>query len=280
MLKQYMILGLILVGTYGCGSSDEDSDLDGLDLGEHEGEVDPNSFKLYTLPSPLQIATAVKLFDKEYTEIILSPTNKSEANFSNNFQKAVNLGIYSIDMGYATLYEQNQATFYYLAIIEKLSRELDIRGGFNTSSVKRFETNIQQQDSLYSIILSTFSNTHRYLQENDREDAGLLIIAGSFIEGLYISSQLAARGHDIQLKNLIGQQKIYLQNLTELLERYETQDDIAKLNNSLRELSALYDDVEVIYHESNILRGQVSMTEDQLKAISAKINHIRNEVVG
>jgi len=280
MLKQYMILGLIFVGTYGCGSSDGDTDLDGLDLGELKGEVDPNSFKLYTLPSPLQIATAVKLFDKQYTEVILSPTNKSKANFRNNFQKAVNLGIYSIDMGYATLYEQNQATFYYLAIIEKLSRELDIRGGFNTSSVKRFETNIQQQDSLYSIILSTFSNTHRYLQENDREDAGLLIIAGSFIEGLYISSKLAAQGHDVQLKNLIGQQKIYLQNLTELLERYENQEDISKLNNSLKELSTLYNEVDVIYHESNILRGKVSMTEEQLKAISAKINDIRNEVVG
>ena len=58
------------------------------------------------------------------------------------------------------------------------------------------------------------------------------------------------------------------------------QEDIKKLNTSLRELSILYDDVEVIYHESNILKGKVSMSEEQLKAISAKINDIRNEVVG
>jgi hypothetical protein len=57
--------------------------------------------------------------------------------------------------------------------------------------VRRFENNIYHQDSLYAIILQGYGQANAYFQSNRREELGMYILSGSYIEGLYTNYYIA-----------------------------------------------------------------------------------------
>ncbi len=227
------------------------------------------TLKVYTLPAPLQVATAVRSCDLPYTDRMLVPTNKSVVNYPTNYLKALNLGVSGIDMGYATIYEQKQTALYYLSRIQKLTEELGIAGTFNVSTVRRFKENISNQDSLYFIILQSFNDLHKYLHENDRTSMGLLVLTGSFVEGLYLSSSFARNSKDERMMNLVGQQKVFLGNLVELLQNQKDQKEIAELMNQLKDL------------QKSFSKGTDTpkISGEQAAEIATKITAIRSKIV-
>lgn len=279
-MKVKHLLILLLPLSTACGSG-SDSDLDDIEnQSPRSGEELGDNLKVFMLPSPLQVASAIRIFDMEYYEKLLSPTNTSTANYPTAYLKSLNMGIYGIDMGYTTIYERKQDAIHYLSNIEKLAQELQIINAFKTETVKRFENNISNQDSLYQIILQSFSSAHKYLQDNDREHIGLLVISGSFIEGLYLITQLTEKKKTRKVLNLIAQQKIYLENLIELLGRFESQEDIAGLISKFNGLNELFKGIHINYSENGEITKDVAITNEQLEAIKERVKTIRDEIVG
>ncbi len=280
-IQGYGLMILLIPLLFGCASdssNDEENNVDSLSEVMAVDTIDPNAFTLYTLPSPLQIATAIKIFNMGYYEELLNPTNQSTANFSTNYLKALNIGIFGVDMGYTTLYHKDQTAIYYMSIIQKLAKELDIMSGFDISTARDFKKNIDNQDSLTHIILSAFAKSHKYLQENDREDAGLLIITGSFLEGMYLIIGLSEGEYDTKIKHIVAMQKEYLANIIELLSRYSENSEISNLVKQLGEIRDIYNDISIDYSDSGEIL-KVNIKNSQIGGIKAKINTIRNDIV-
>ena len=236
------------------------------------------TLKVYTLPAPLQIATAVKTFDLNYSDKLLVPNNKSTVNYPTNYLKALNLGVFGIDMGYTTVYEQKQSAIYYLSKVQKLTEELGITDNFNLATVKRFKDNISNQDSLYYIILQSFNGVHKYLHENDRAGTGLLILTGSFVEGLYLTTQFAQSKKDNRLYNLISQQQVFLDNLIELLRDLK---EAADLCTQLKDLKISFQGITISNANSNFNKKSadtISISNEQLDKITNKVAAIRNKI--
>lgn len=247
--------------------------------------------QVFSIPSPIQTAFLLKDVGTEYQSDLLNPAKKA-ATYTTTYDKALALGVYGADLGYATIFDQTQDAISYLAVSKKMAGELGITAVFNEETVKRFEANLGNQDSLLALVSDGFKSTDRYLKSNQQNDIGVAILAGGWIETLHFATALATTYKSEKLKARIGEQKITIKNLINLLAPYSDQSEkIAGLSNALNELKDLYAGVEFSYTfvepttdeeaKKTVInsKSEVKMSEQQLTDITNKINEIRTSII-
>jgi hypothetical protein len=143
----------------------------------------------YSLPSPLETAMILKRSGAQYNPEIMNPV-ENISRYSTTKSMALNLGIYSTDLSYASLFDQTPASIKYMTASKKLAEGLGILNAIDDEIIQRLEENVNNRDAIMDIISETFLNTNSILEENDRVAIGTIILVGGWIEGLYISTSL------------------------------------------------------------------------------------------
>jgi len=246
-----------------------------------EGSKDSLGQVVYSLPAPMQIASAIKRNCPNYFDDLLCPLKSSATS---NFAKTINLGIYAVDLGYANVYEKTQTSINYFAASIKLADELKIMGPVNPALLNVFKENVNNKDSVKHYTLHSFADIHDNLITSNRKDEAMLILTGSFIEGVYISSQIQGKNKDKNLAHLVGEQKLFLESLLDLLPANTDKKDLNTLVASLNELKTIYDKVEIKYKDEASDPNQknmepIAISDDVLKEINSKITLIRNSII-
>ncbi|MBC7124657.1 MAG: hypothetical protein H5T24_03430, partial [Bacteroidales bacterium] len=77
----------------------------------------------YSLPSPLETAMILKRSGATYNEELLNPIENA-SKYNTTKSMALNLGIYSTDLSYASLFDQTQATIKYMTVSKKMAEGL------------------------------------------------------------------------------------------------------------------------------------------------------------
>lgn len=182
--------------------------------------------------------------------------------------KALNLGVYGADLSYAATYNQTQETMQYLQASAKLIDELQISSGFNEDLVKRVDANLDNLDSLIIIISDSFYDTYKYLTSNEQDDLSILVMAGSWIEALYISSQISIISQsNEEIVDIITEQNSSLEKLLEVMEPIK-EGQMA---------SDIYTDLEGLHELFKSVDGR--MTQEQLDELTTRTENLRNEIV-
>src|SRR3989344_1988934 len=75
---------------------------DSINKSVSKNDTSDNSAAVFALPAPLQIATVLKNSNVVFSEKLLVPA-KTNRSFSSDYSRAINLGIYTTDLGYSTL---------------------------------------------------------------------------------------------------------------------------------------------------------------------------------
>lgn len=247
---------------------------------------------LFPLPSPFQAATLIKKKNIPFDENIVCPTDNYQS-FNTAFKKALNLGIYGTDLSYLNIYDRTPESINYLGVIKKLSDQLGISSSFDESFFSSIEKNINNKDSLLAQLSKTYRNTDSYLRVNDRKNIGALILAGGWVESLYILTKIGISTNDHEVINRIGEQKHPLDNLIEILTPYYYKSqEFSTLIDGLIDLAYEFDGViysysykepkiditnKIIYINSE---SRVVMSEYHLDTISKKIEAIRKQIIG
>lgn len=246
---------------------------------------------IFPIPSPWQVANLIKKIQIPYNENYLNNPNRYQ-QYTTSFRQAVNLGIYGTDLSYLNIYEKTQEAIVYLGVIRKLSEQLGISESFDGKLFERIEKNIENKDSLIRIISATYANSDLYLKKNERYDIGALIVAGCWVESLYLMTQIAQEHKNREIINRIGEQKHPLDNLVELLTPfYYKSPEYSKLLDSLIDLAYEFDGIIYSYTyrepivdvQNKIItinsQSRVVMSEYHLRIISSKIEQIRLSLV-
>jgi len=202
--------------------------------------------KVFSVPSPIQTAFLLKNSGATYSSEMLSATANA-SNLSTTARKALNLGIYGADMCYATIYDQTQDAISYLAITKKLATELGMTNIFNEQMITRFETNLGNQDSLLALVSDAFKSADSYLKTNDQNDLSVLILAGGWIETLHFATNIVKTHDDQNIKNRIGEQKITIKNLINLMLPFRNKRPVGEVIIQLSELKDIYNGIEFEY---------------------------------
>ena len=155
--------------------------------------------------------------------------------------KALNLGVYGADLSYAATYNQAQETMQYLEVSHELLTDLEIEAGFNEDMVSSIQRNIDNVDSLIYIISESFFRTYKYLASNEQDDMSILVMAGSWIEALYITTQISIISKDnTEIIDIIANQNSSLEKLLEVMAPIRVIDTGADIYEGLLGLHEIY----------------------------------------
>ena len=136
--------------------------------------------------------------------------------------------------------------------------------------VEKVEENLDNNDELILIITGALYDTYNHLNTNGEELNSLLVIAGSVIEGLYITGQLiVASDYNEQLMEVLAAQKEQVSKLVELMEKYANDENVNRVLPKLRLINLFYDQIG----------GSNSITEGQFNDVIESINEVRSDVV-
>ena len=225
----------------------------------------------YKLPSPVELYTFLLDAKIKYKEPILNPTDNVKKYISNN-SKAINLGVYTSDVIYSTVFGKNQQTLKYFSVSKKLAEELNLMEGFNETTIKSIDKNINNKDSLFKIINNSFNEITNLFQDKTKSRLLPLIVTGSWVESVYIAiNSVEKYSADNKMVIRIAEQQLLLENLIDYFKSLKPEDLNKDLFAQLQDLKISFDK---IYKNKDIV-----ITKDQYDEISKKITTLRSDFV-
>jgi len=269
-----------------CGGSEKPTETP-VDSTEVKTNIDTSkTVVFYNIPSPLETFTILKMSGSAFDKSVLNPTDKM-SKYVTSFSKAVNLGAYSSDLSFCYLYKQNQDFNNYLKNINELTTALNIDGSYGQEVNKRLQSNSSNMDSLMVIVTEAGINADQYLKDNQRNTAVALIAAGGWVEAMYILTNIADKSQNEDVIGLVGDQKIVLKNLTNMLEQFEGDEDIKSLLTDMKGIASIYESVQAtpnkpITSDKDIIsvgnNSSYKLSKEQLKAVLEKVTVLRNKI--
>ena len=257
-------------------------------------DVEDEAVKSITenISSPVEIAALIKEVGLPFSKEYLAPTEFLN-NYNTNYSQAFALGIFSADLGYLNMYNKTGSVIDYLTTIKKLADAINVGQYFDFSTLKRLASNSSNIDSLKYISIHSFNQMDRSLRERKRGNLSALIIAGAWLEGIYVTVQVTKVSADKRLLDKIGEQKIILSDLMLLLKSYAKDPIFKNYLNEFNTIKGKFDEVTITYEsgepesviEDGMLvikqndRSIVNISEDQLNSISKAIEDARNRLV-
>ncbi len=248
---------------------------------------------IFNLPSPQQTNMFIKEYGIKYNDNLLNPVN-NYSKYTSNIKKGLNIGVYSTDIGYINVYGQTQNTLQYFLVIEKLAQDLKVSTAIPDASLEDIERNLGNNDSILYIVSNTFQRIDEYLKNNNREVIGVLIIAGSWIESMYIMTQTISYSIDkrSELIKLITKQKYPLEKLIKMLAPYYDQNEIfTKFIDQLTDIAYEFDCIDVLYNykepetypkeKMTIIQSEATynMNDYNFSVFTEKFEKLRNFVI-
>jgi len=241
----------------------------------------------YSLPSPLETAMMLKHSGAKYNFEIMNDVD-NVSNYSTNKKMALNLGIYSTDLSYASLYDQTQVTIKYMSVSKKLAEGLGILNAIDDETINKLEENVNNRDVILDIISETLLNTNSYLAEDDRSEIASIILVGGWVEGLFIATNLVSADNlDNELVKRVCDQKLTIQIILDLLSETKEDEDIQHIIAHIHDLKLIYDKITITSSgvtaverakSSKIkIKNDIQVSEEDFKLLTEKIREIRNE---
>ena len=172
-------------------------------------------------------------------ELLNSPDKIS--NYVTSSKKALNLGVYAVDLSYSKVSEQLETAGKYFNAMQRMAEEMGIPSDYFENTAERFDRNINNKDSLIKIANEVYMASDNYLRENERYAASAQIILGGWVEAIHIASKIAASTKDIDIIERLAEQRISLANVINMLNEYSSDVDINKNLQKLKQLQPVFD---------------------------------------
>jgi len=244
------------------------------------------------LPSPLESAMLIKSAGARFDGTLLNPV-KNVNLYITSKAMALNLGVYTCDLSFASLYEQTQLLLDYMNASKKMADGLNILEAIDEEDINMLEENINNSDVIMEVVSQTFMNSNSYLEDNNQPATAAMVLVGGWIEGLFISTQLVDM-KDFNGNKLVGRiidQKLSIDILLNLLTRSKGNPSVDELIIQVGKLKAVFDKININttpvrpeYDKATnttVLRSEVKtdMTPATFQELSTVVAEIRNSFV-
>lgn len=243
------------------------------------------------IPSPLEISKLIQESGASYNENMLNDVDFAE-DYTTKYAQGINLGIYSTDLGYINMYESYTSSLFFLSAIKDVAGELNVDQFFDFKTIRKLAENSENIDSILYISTDGFDRMNSYLRDEGREEVSVLMLVGGWMEALYVLSQVTDKYNTDELKERMGEQKMFVKDIIELINFYENDPYFKKLSAKISELKTIYETVEIKKTEGELIEKEVDgmlvientatseviMDDATLKALTEKIAEIRNSL--
>jgi hypothetical protein len=220
-----------------------------------------------TLPDRKLVMKLIEENKIEYNPDLLNDPTKSN-KYTVEFSKAINLGIYGADLSIASSFDQTQESMVFLKCVNVLAGYLGVNSAFDQRMFERIDANENNKDSILEIVTGAFKKVDEILKYNNRPATSAIILSGCWIEGLYVSCEMA---QDIDAESIIKaivQQKESLRNLIIMLEGVTLEENAKFVLTDLKELYKTY----------TIAETATTFDKKTIAGITEKISLLRNKI--
>jgi hypothetical protein len=281
-----------MLGLVSCSQSSGDKDQNSreFDAANESLKEQIEEFS-YNIPPPSEIPYMLQATGAEFNQSLVNGRAKVDQYTSHNDKAALNLGVYAADIGYLTSYDKTQEAIDYLAACKTLADDLRLIGTFDSQLLERFEKNISNKDSLTTLLDKTMKDSQKYLRDDNRNKLSSLVIAGSFIEGLYIATGLIKSYPKnilpednrnlvlTPLMRVVLEQKSSVSDVVKMLANAEQTETVAAILADFKELEQTYQNLNIEEQIKNN-RADLVLSDKNLEGITNVVERIRKRVTG
>lgn len=291
-LSSKILLAIVISILIACGSDKKKGSDASKEFDDAQNQIKEKFDRaIRDIPPPAEIPYIIQGTGADYNPNIINDYKKYESYTISVKKAAFNLGIYATDIGYLSSYGKTQEALNYMDVCLKLTKTVGAQDAIDMAVFKRFEDNLSNPDSLGAIIDQVISNSDNYLQSNDRNNIAALMIGGTFIEALYIATQIIDTyprdllPDDMRLQilsplvQMLVKQKESLKDVIDLLESVDEKEDweLATINS----LNELYDNYTKFDPMGKIRdgRGNEVLNDEVLSRLTIQVDSIRSNIV-
>lgn len=234
----------------------------------------------YKLPLPVELYLALKEENVPYNNDILTDPSSVEKAVT-SVSKAMNLGFYSSDLAYCTVFDQNKDAANFFEVTKSLSDDLKINVGYTQETVDRFHRNINNSDSLYAISTQNYWKTCDFLEETQHINVLPFIIVGSWVESMHLSIHAIekAPSNEATIMKRVAAQRQPLSSLVEYLYKTLVDIKVFKINQDIQRIVKELIELQAIYDQFDQNDKDVTITKEQFDLIAEKIALIRVDYI-
>jgi hypothetical protein len=277
-LKSYSLMGLMAIlimaiafSFQGCKKAKKET---GQEQTTEQDKISKSEIKekvsevVYPLPSTFDITKTLNNIGASFIISLTNDVDRVDQYVTENKQ-ALNLGVYSADLSYTTTYNMKQYIMDYMDANKQLVSELGISGAYSPEFVQKVKENFDKKDQLVDMLTNSFYNTYKFLYNQGKEELALLIVAGSWIEAMYITTHISENTyHNKQIVDLIQQQESSLNKLLNILKPHSGNERLQEVINELRPIHDIYKN-----------KGSGDFTEKQVVKLQNLSAQIRNKII-
>jgi hypothetical protein len=244
------------------------------------------------LPSPLESAVLIKSAGARFDGALLNNVNNVNSYVTSK-SMALNLGVYTCDLSFASMYEQTQLIIDYMNAAKKMADGLGILKAIDQETIDRLEENINNTEVIMEIVSTTFMNSNSYLADNGQPAIAAMVLVGGWFEGLYISTQLVDM-KDFNGNKLVARiidQKLSIGILINLLASSKGNPAVDELIIQVNKLKVVFDKISITTSpvrsefdknsNTTVLKSEVKtdMTPEVFKELATTVAEIRSTFV-
>lgn len=275
-----------------CGDGDKSEDSESMDsVKTEEVKVSPVSETFFQVPSPGEMLTFIKMVGGKSNKNIsfLNPP-ANEKNYADSKSKALNFGIFSCDLSYCSIFEIGSESLKYFKTVKIMGDQIGVSTAIKPEILKRLEKNISSPDSLAVLTDDVYFSSFEALEDSKQGPTLALVVAGGWLESIYIATNLAKYDEKSPLLERMADQKYTLENMVEFLKKHEEDAGVREVRGDFDALLTEFNKISEKDIESHAQAGgktkvldggkQLVMTKENYENITNRIKEIRNSYTG
>ena len=233
----------------------------------------------FVLPSTVQVG---QIFQNAGLNYVPSVTNdpKSASIYNTKVDRLLNYGVYSTDLSYSILNNQNEEAQQYLMAVKSMSDDLGFSEIYETDNLfDRFQNGLGDQQAILDLMIEIQEKTDSYIDDNDFQSEAIVIFTGAWVEGMYLGVKASDPKNDHLISTRLVEQMTVLENLLEGLNQLKVKSTkLNEVKNRLQKMHASYMQMDEIQNFDGPMNElEVSMTS--LVELANQIVDLRTLIV-
>ncbi|MBX2973857.1 MAG: hypothetical protein KF797_12200 [Flavobacteriales bacterium] len=240
---------------------------------------------LYQMPTPNELFSLVRQMAGDGQKRLLNPASNVD-RYASLKSRALNFGIYSTDLVFASYFKLNVEVVRYYLTTKKLAESLGVASAFSDADFVRLEANLTRgdSDSLEFISNEAYARAYVKLQDEKMGPTLSMVLAGGWVESMHLlMSQIEVHGKSEALMTRVGEQKVTLEHLIDMMKPHETDAEVAGVMKDLIAVRDIYDQVNVkrVAHQGPSTSGRMVLGDDvNVELTDEKYRALREAVAG
>ncbi|MEW6469124.1 MAG: hypothetical protein AB1458_09380 [Bacteroidota bacterium] len=236
---------------------------------EAEGKFD---ITIANIPPPFLIMDVISGSGMSFNKQLVNSFENS-SNYSTARQKALNFGVYNIDLGYVVAYDQKQEVMKYIAVNSKLAEDIGAGPMFNDiASQAAVENSLNNRDSMLALLSQAYEASDKFLRNNERLVAATHVLIGGWVECNHILLQLingAPRNKKNEvLYDKVWEQRAVINDIMELIALHKNDAEFKNLQDGLAEVQKVFAELKV---KEDLTRERVAALQEKIAAVRTMI---------